>query len=79
MDFFGWISQINYLAWLTIGLIFVISELFVPGMYLLWFGFSSCTMGLLVLFINFTISKVSSLMLVVSEYRVLIYGISFIK
>jgi len=32
-----------------------------------------------VLFINFTISKVSSLMLVVSEYRVLIYGISFIK
>lgn len=54
MDFFGWISQINYLAWLTIGLIFVISELFVPGMYLLWFGFSSFTMGLLVLFINFT-------------------------
>ncbi len=54
MNFFGWISQINYLAWFTVGLMFIIFELFIPGVYLLWFGFSSFTMGLLVLFINFT-------------------------
>lgn len=54
MEVFDWLTQIDYLAWFTVGLIFAISELFVPGVYLLWFGFASFTMGILVHFINFT-------------------------
>ncbi len=47
MGFFDWITKIDYLAWFTVGLIFAIAELFVPGVYLLWFGFAAFTMGIL--------------------------------
>ncbi|MBQ2811334.1 MAG: NfeD family protein [Alphaproteobacteria bacterium] len=54
MELFNWITELDYLAWFTIGLIFAISELFVPGVYLLWFGLASFTMGVLVHFMTFT-------------------------
>ena len=44
----------DYLGWFTLGLIFAIFELFVPGTYLIWFGFASFTMGALVNFIELT-------------------------
>lgn len=45
MDF---VTQMGYLSWFSIGLLFVLAELFVPGTYLLWFGFSAFVMGILV-------------------------------
>lgn len=54
MEYFNWITQINYLVWLAIGLLFTILEFFVPGVYLLWFGFASFSMGILTHFIELT-------------------------
>ncbi len=54
MEYFNWITQMSYLAWFTIGLLFTILEFFVPGVYLLWFGFASFSMGILAHFITFT-------------------------
>ena len=54
MEYFNWITQMGYLTWFTIGLLFTVLEFVVPGVYLLWFGFASFTMGVLVNFITFT-------------------------
>ena len=48
------ISQMTYLSWFAIGLLFVLAEMFVPGTYLIWFGFSSFIMGILVSLIELT-------------------------
>lgn len=51
---FDWITDIGYLGWFTIGLVFAIAEISVPGTYLIWFGFASFTMGALVSFMEFS-------------------------
>ena len=45
MDF---ITEMGYLSWFSIGLIFILAEMFVPGTYLIWFGFSAFVMGVLI-------------------------------
>ena len=55
MGFFEQIAQAGYLTWFTIGIVFAIFELIVPGFYLLWFGIASLTMGIIVNFITFTL------------------------
>lgn len=44
----NFITEMGYLSWFSIGLLFVLAELFVPGTYLIWFGFSAFVMGILV-------------------------------
>jgi len=44
----NFITDMGYLSWFSIGLLFVLAELFVPGTYLIWFGFSAFVMGILV-------------------------------
>lgn len=51
------ITNIGYLGWFSIGLLFVLAELFVPGTYLLWFGFSAFVMGILVSFITMSATE----------------------
>lgn len=54
MEVFDLITRLDYLAWFAIGLVFAILEFFVPGIYLLWFGFAAFTMGILVIFATLT-------------------------
>lgn len=42
----------TFLQWMLVGLIFVFLELFVPGVYLVWFGLSAFVMGGSTLFIE---------------------------
>lgn len=42
-------SEAGYLQWFSIGLLLVIFELALPGVYLVWFGFSAFVVGLLTL------------------------------
>ena len=51
MDF---ITQIGYLGWFAIGVFLILAELFVPGTYLIWFGFSAFVMGIIVSLISLT-------------------------
>ena len=51
------ITNIGYLGWFSIGLLFVLAELFVPGTYLLWFGFSAFVMGILVSFLTLSATE----------------------
>lgn len=55
---FDWITEIGYLGWFAIGVIFAIAEMFVPGTYLIWFGFASFTMGALVSVANLTPTEI---------------------
>ena len=38
-------SQLGYLQWFCIGLLLILLELVVPGVYLIWFGFSAFCIG----------------------------------
>jgi hypothetical protein len=51
---FDFVTQIGYLGWFTVGLVFVLLEMAVPGVYLIWFGCSAFVMGVLVLFLELT-------------------------
>ena len=51
------ITQMGYLSWFAIGLFFVLADMFVPGTYLIWFGFSSFVMGILVSFVELTATE----------------------
>ncbi|MBO4293824.1 MAG: NfeD family protein [Alphaproteobacteria bacterium] len=51
------ITNIGYLGWFSIGLLFVLAELFVPGTYLLWFGFSAFVMGIIVSFLTLSATE----------------------
>lgn len=44
----NFISQMGYLSWFAIGVFLILTELFVPGTYLLWFGLSAFVMGIIV-------------------------------
>ena len=42
------ITEMGYLSWFAIGFLLILAELFVPGTYLIWFGFSAFAMGIIV-------------------------------
>lgn len=44
----------NYMEWFSLGLLLVLLELFVPGVYLVWFGLSAFVTGVLTMFYEFT-------------------------
>lgn len=52
-----WITEMGYLSWFAIGVLFVLAEMFVPGTYLIWFGFSAFVMGILVSIFTFTATE----------------------
>ena len=54
MDF---VADMGYLSWFSIGVLFMIAEFFVPGTYLIWFGFSAFVMGILVSFITMSATE----------------------
>ena len=54
MDF---ITEMGYLGWFSIGLLFMLAELFIPGTYLIWFGFSAFVMGILVSFLSLSATE----------------------
>lgn len=54
MELFEYITHINYIGWFSIGLVLVLLELAVPGIYLIWFGLSAFVMGILVSFLTLT-------------------------
>jgi len=43
MEYF--FNEAGYLQWFSIGLLLVLSELVIPGVYLVWFGFSAFAVG----------------------------------
>ena len=47
----------TYMQWMSIGLALVLLEFFVPGTYLVWFGFSAMLMGCLVSFFVFSFTE----------------------
>ncbi len=51
----NFIAQMGYLSWFAIGVFLILAELFVPGTYLIWFGFSAFMMGIIVSFISLTV------------------------
>jgi len=51
----NFITQMGYLGWFAIGVFLILAELFVPGTYLIWFGFSAFMMGIIVSFISLTV------------------------
>ncbi len=44
----------NYMEWFSLGLLLVLLELLVPGVYLVWFGLSAFATGVLTMFYEFT-------------------------
>lgn len=66
MEYFKYITDVGYLGWFSIGLIFVLFELFVPGTYLVWFGFSSFVVGILVHFFEFSATETLVLFAIIS-------------
>ena len=47
----------TYIQWLSLGLILILLEFFVPGTYLIWFGFSACVIGVAVIYGTFTLTE----------------------
>ena len=35
----------TYIQWLSLGIVLIVLEFFVPGTYLMWFGFSACVVA----------------------------------
>ncbi len=63
MDF---IADMGYLSWFSVGVLFIIAEFFVPGTYLIWFGFSAFIMGVLVSFLTLTATETLVLFALIS-------------
>lgn len=63
--------------WLILGLVLSIFELFVPGTYLIWFGFAGLLMSLLTCFIDMALSTQIIFFAVFSAIFVLIGWFSY--
>lgn len=66
MEYFEYITNLNYLGWFSIGLIFVLLELVLPGTYLIWFGLSAFMMGIIVHFFVLTATETGVLFALIS-------------
>ena len=49
----------DYLDWFTIGLILVLIEFFVPGVFMVWFGLSAFLTGILTIYFEFSTIEIS--------------------
>lgn len=49
----------SYMEWFSLGLLLVLLELFVPGVYLVWFGLSAFVTGALTIYHDFTVIEQS--------------------
>ncbi|MBP5399839.1 MAG: NfeD family protein [Alphaproteobacteria bacterium] len=56
----------TYIQWLSLGIILIVLEFFVPGTYLIWFGFSACVVSSVVFFTTLTLTKQLLLFSVIS-------------
>lgn len=66
MEIFDYVTRMTYLGWFTLGLLFVLLEFFVPGTYLIWFGFAAFVIGALVTFCTFTATETLVLFALIS-------------
>ena len=48
-DIINWVADLGYWAWWTLGILFVILEIFAPTFVFLWLGISAVVVGFLVL------------------------------
>jgi len=55
-DLFSFLNDWGMWGWLTFGLILMILELFVPGTFVIWFGFGAVTTGLVMAFMPLSVS-----------------------
>ena len=65
----------SYMEWFSLGLLLVLLELFVPGVYLVWFGLSAFVTGALTIYHDFTVieqSLVFGLISVVRPHRLVL-------
>ena len=60
------VTEMGYLSWFAIGLVFVLAEMFIPGTYLIWFGFSAFVMGALVSVMTLTATETLVLFALIS-------------
>ena len=49
----------SYMEWFSLGLLLVLLELFIPGVYLVWFGLSAFVTGALTIYHDFTVIEQS--------------------
>ena len=58
----------GYMEWFYLGLLLVLLELFVPGVYLVWFGFAAFVTGLLSKYYEFSAIEISGIFIVCSAF-----------
>lgn len=58
MDYLQYITQMNYLGWFTVGLVLILLEFMIPGVFLLWFGLAAFVMGILTFFVTFSLIEI---------------------
>lgn len=45
----------TYMEWFTCGLLFIFLELFIPGVFIIWFGFAAFASGIIIIFYNLSL------------------------
>ena len=64
----------SYMEWFSLGLLLVLLELFVPGVYLVWFGLSAFVTGALTIYHDFTVIEQSLVFVVFALTGWFFYG-----
>ena len=64
----------SYMEWFSLGLLLVLLELFVPGVYLVWFGLSAFVTGALTIYHDFTVIEQSLVFGLISLAGWFFYG-----
>lgn len=56
LSLFSFLQSWGVWEWLTFGLILMIFELFIPGTFIIWFGFGGVATGLIVAFVPLSVN-----------------------